>query len=195
MKKILMVLAAVAATAPLWADTSADVLVWYVDTKTDNASYDGATRAFDTIKFWAVDSNGRVSDLTGLTYTGPDYLLDGGPSAGSGESISVPSAAAPTTSYGSYYTDLRGFDDSYQFFAELYLTGQADPVDRMLSALTWGQFSDYMISSSGLVNDLSLEPSKGLYNMASTMVPEPTSGLLLLVGGALLALRRRRWVG
>ena len=86
MKKILMVLAAVAATAPLWADTSADVLVWYVDTKTDNASYDGATRAFDTIKFWAVDSNGMVRDLTGQTYTGPDYLLDGGPSAGSGES-------------------------------------------------------------------------------------------------------------
>ena len=75
--------------------------------------------------------------------------------------------------------------------AELYLGGTT--VDRMLTPLTWSQFMDAVVS--GLTQeklDQFPEALPNPYNMASSMVPEPTSGLLLVIGGSLLALRRRR---
>lgn len=191
MKKLMSVVFAAALAGAAWAENSADVLVWYIDTKSDGASYDGATRSFDTIKFWAVDSNNEKHGLGGLTYEGPEYLLADpqGPAVGSGDTISAMNA--PTTFDGYFYTDLTSYKSGYTFLAEVYRSGQTDPVDRMLTPLTWSDFAGYIISASGL-NDFNLESSIGAYNMASTMVPEPSSGLLLVIGGALLALRRRR---
>ena len=96
----------------------------------------------------------------------------------------------PTTFWGEYYTNLSGLETGYSFWMELYLGDTK--VDRMLKPVTWDQFQEYMVSSSDLVKDFDLQPANGLYNFASTMIPEPSSGLLLLIGGALLALRRRR---
>lgn len=194
MKKILIVLAAVAATAPLWADTSADVLIWNVDTKTDGASYDGATRKFDTIRFWAVDVNDEniTQDLVSQTYTGPSYLLNGDSSglAGSGNAITAFNydGTGSTTYDGPFYTNLTGYDTGWNFMAELSLGGEV--VDRMLSPLTWTDIQGYVISAD-IVDAFPTVGAK-VYNMASTMVPEPTGGLLMLMGGALLALRRRK---
>lgn len=191
MKKLASAIFAAALAGAAWAENSADVLMWYIDTKTDGASYDGATRMFDTIKFWAVsDVNNEKTGLGDLTYVGPQDLLDKTSAIGTGDTIAAMNP--PTTYDGTFYTDLRGFESGYTFLAELYVNGSVNPVDRMLMPLTWEDFQGHMISSLDLVNDLNLNPSLGLYNMASTMVPEPTSGLLLLVGGAMLALRRRR---
>ena len=192
MKKLMSVVFAATLAGAAWAENSADVLVWYIDTKSDAASYDGATRKFDTIKFWAVDANDNKTGLGGLTYEGPDFLLADppGPAVGSGDSIAAMNP--PTTFDGYFYTDLSAFGEGYTFVAELYRSGQTDPVDRMLTPLTWADFTGYMIASSDLLKDFDLTPSMGAYNMASTMVPEPSSGLLLVIGGALLALRRRR---
>ena len=187
MKKSLMMVLAVALAGATWAENSADVLVWYLDTEED---MENTGAQFDSIKFWAVDSQNAKVNLAERTYTGPGYLLAGTPAAGSGDTITVPNNQAPTTIYGTYYTNLSGYDSGYSFWMELYLGGTR--VDRMLQPVSWSDFQQHMVASSGLANDISLSPEAGAYNFASKMVPEPTGGLLLLMGGALLALRRRR---
>ena len=196
MKKLMSFVCAAALAGAAWAETSADVLIWNVDTKNDGASYDGATRKFDEIKFWAVDVNNEnhTENLVVNTYTGPNYLLNNDSSglAGSGDTIQAMDSngvlGAATTSDGPFYTNLTGYKTGWNFMAELYLGGET--VDRMLTPLTWDDIQDYVISSD-LVDKFPTEGAKA-YNMASTMVPEPSSGLLLVIGGALLALRRRR---
>ena len=92
MKKLMSVVFAAALAGTAWAETSADVLIWDINTKEDKASYDGATRNFDTIKFWAIDSNKQETDLTQYTYIGPEYLLANNAEglAGSGGKIRLP---------------------------------------------------------------------------------------------------------
>ena len=197
MKKILAtILAATAFAATVLADDmSTDVLVWYVDT---DEAISGQGTTFDTIKFWAVDSDDTKLGLGGLTYTSPEDLkaarysdLSGGGPAGSGETISLGGSDTVTQNY---YTDLSGitFDNGYSFLMELYRNGNERvawmefPVSSSLAGIQAA-----ISSLSDLEDSFSSTPGIA-FNMGEQMVPEPTSGLLLLVGGALLALRRRR---
>lgn len=196
MKRYLATILAVAATSatlPSWADgeTSADVLVWFVDT---SEAEEGVGATFDEIKFWAVDPNNnneKVQGLGGKTYSDVgDIGNSSASSSGSGESISASTSGHSFD--GPYYTDISGLTTGYAFLMELYSGGQRS--EWMLSPVTLADIERAAGVGAFHVNlsdhDI-LEDIEG-YNFASTMVPEPTSGLLILVGGALLALRRRR---
>lgn len=83
------------------------------------------------------------------------------------------------------YADLTGYESGYVFYIEM-LSGTSELEQGWTSSeMTYSQLSSY-ISAGGI--------SAGSVNTwtASVSIPEPTSGLLLLVGGSLLALRRKR---
>lgn len=86
-------------------------------------------------------------------------------------------------------TDLRTYgNSSYSFFVEL-INASGSPVYTQKAATSYDN-----LLSSGYVSASALDRPTGAvsggFNGAS--VPEPTSGVLLLIGGAMLALRRRR---
>ena len=86
-------------------------------------------------------------------------------------------------------TDLRTYGDSrYSFFVEL-INASGSLVYTQKAATSYDN-----LLSSGYVSASALDRPTGAvsggFNGAS--VPEPTSGVLLLIGGAMLALRRRR---
>ena len=195
MKKILATILAAAAFLPALADgeSSADVLVWYVDTA--NAWGGGKNTKFDEIKFWAVDANDMDNKigLGGVTYDDPADLLAVKYSdlSREGTAASYTAFNGPTTAAGTYYTDIRGLDNGYAFLMELYNDGKL--VDWMVQSVSLQTLQE----ASGIYNiqgmgDLNMIAGMDGYDFGAKMAPEPTSGLLLLVGGALLALRRRR---
>ena len=186
----ILMAAAASAVLPSWADgeTSTDVLVWFVDT---SEAQEGVGATFDEIRFWAVDPNNQKTGLGGKTYDDARALLGGDSSSlvGSGEVI----ASFGESSDGPYYTDITGLTTGYSFLMELYLGGERG--DWMQVPVTLAEIeaaagaAAFRISS---MSDLDIVEQIEGYNFASTMVPEPSSGLLFLIGGAFLALRRRR---
>lgn len=156
-----------AAVVVLTGVAQADALYWQVDTQAADAFYKG-----DDVAFAAVYA---TSTSESYSYANREYV----------SSITMDSGtkgAPQMADLGSYGSS------SYSFFVELYNasgevlhTGYANTYNQLLG-------SGYISTSKDAFAPTVL--ASGGYNGAS--VPEPTSGMLLLMGGALLALRRRR---
>ena len=144
---------------------SADLLYWTVsDAKYDeNSGKEGESVAYT---YATVSADGGVSHLNA-------YDL-----AGETEYWKLYAVGANPTYFGS-------FDSSTtpSLLVELWDSGD--------NRIGWKSYSVASIADSIWPAD-STQGAGGKVLEVSRVVPEPTSGLLLLVGGALLALRRRR---
>ena len=146
------------------ASASAGTLYWQV-TADEGKTFEEA---------WLVAENASTHELRYLTGVDSD-----------GES---PSSTALTQ------TDLAGYEsDAYLFFVEMSNYNSAnDTYDTVATGYKWG-YGDLV--SSGYVAASPLDVNTVIAKASGTSlasVPEPSSGLLLLIGGAMLALRRRR---
>lgn len=168
-RKVLFACMAVAACLSLRAGT----LYWcvYSTSKDESAFMDAYKKAKEKA------GNGTLS--VGL-YQGDSFQ----------EKIGLEVAADGSISSGLFaIASSVGADTAFRWEimaeATSYFTSETVSYDQLLAASAW--------ASSPLDNHKAYNVAGAGLAWSAAPVPEPTSGLLLLVGGALLALRRRRF--
>ena len=199
MKKLIwMFTAGVAFAATSLAETSTDVLMWYLDLG-DSPEEGIRSQTFDTLNFYlrSTEDPSQTISLNQFTYLDQD---DVGTGQRTGTASGIDGSFA-----GVYHTDLAGAGNidysKYEFMLALYnggslvawsetlFNGEPEPV--LKSALESAS-ALYNRASGGDLNPSEIPAGATPYNFGQHVVPEPTGGLLMLVGGALLALRRKR---
>ena len=167
--KILALLSALTAL-PVLGDVEA--LYWQVTSEMNPEPI-----AFSAAAFAAVDGSGNVSYLT-------DALGNAWQAANNDKSTteviaSLLSSDTYKTGY-SFYIELMNQDKSGNWYT-------AGAVNNNGVNYSWSDIQAHVYSSSSMSMTLATPLAFG-----TAHIPEPTSGLLMLFGGALLALRRRR---
>ena len=194
MKKLMIVLAALAAGVAANAAT----LNWggYVANENDGAQTAQEGTVFNLI---FIGSNDFSSEISGLTYDTTTGLLGTGTGSGftakSGQELVGTHALDATEAANYAFQTVFERADSAGGVNGNYLMVM---FDETTPEYFWaGQYSVSGVSdltTAGSIVDESWAIGYGTVNSVTTSatIPEPTSGLLLLVGGAMLALRRRR---
>ena len=163
MKKLIAIVAVILAVA-----ANADYLYWMVDT--GDTGQGAGTYAYDTVKLVA---DGTAIDTITLTDM----------SAFSGSTVNDKLASYQNTYGLALETELTGGSYS-SFLVELWNGSSWKAQSNPISYETLLASSIY---KGGIGTPASSPATFGTYN-----VPEPTSGLLFLIGGMLLGLKRRR---
>ena len=165
-RKVLFACMAVAACLSLRADT----LYWFVDSKSGDDTSTFMTACQELQKKGTL-SIGLYQGNSLLDQIGLEVADDGSISSGL---FAIASSVGADTAF------------RWELMAEAtaYFTSGTVSYNDLLAASA--------LASSPLVNYKAYNVAGAGLTWTAVPVPEPTSGLLLLVGGALLALRRRR---
>lgn len=163
-KKLLFFAAAALASLGLHAGT----LYWQLNNNPNNDQYAAVA---------VLNGSGEL--------VGYASLLDGD----GGENIGNIVTAADAMS-DMQYADLSGYDTSYKFVVEMLSVNSDNAWERGWTSGTPMTYQE--LKDAGYVSEGGMAPVAVNAWTASVTIPEPTSGLLLLVGGSLLALRRKR---
>ena len=193
-KKLILIACAAMAFTALAAETGDSYLYWMVnDNVNGGITRDGEKYVYSsssplTVKVVAYnsstwrpglpDNGGTVLNL---------YSAAGGLTPIAGDSVTIDGM---NSSYYAYIaSDYRG--DAWSYFIELY-NDQNQFVGRSSEGLdyTTARSMEYLMGSD-------MHPGKGLWTVSAFTAkpaPEPNSALLLLIGCAALALRRRKQI-
>ena len=166
--KILALLSALTAL-PVLGDVEA--LYWQVTSEMNPKPI-----FFSAAAFAAVDGNGKVTYLT-------DALGNAWQAANANSTTEVIASLLSSDTYKtgySFYIELMNQDTSGNWYT-------AGAVNNNGVNYSWSDIQAHVYSSSSMSMTLAQPLAFG-----TAHIPEPTSGLLMLFGGALLALRRRR---
>ena len=156
---------------------NADYIYWMVDTPANVKDFSNNTspvewsNAILTIQ----DSNVTVSGLSSDATSGSGYL----------DSLTYTQAQGFNDIDAYTYATIGGDYSGKYFLIELFANDGSWVASHSGSASSLAQ---YIFSS----NSMAPLPAAGFGHGATFAVPEPTSGLLFLIGGMLLGLKRRR---
>ena len=190
MKKLMMIVSSMAvacsvqAASMVWGFQSSDIM-------DSTGQYMGdAVQGIAYLYLGTVTSDGTAFDTSSAT-----YVTQAGQNAAYQFGVfdaPVDNDAVPNTSAGQAYTLILVEDngkglDSYEGNYILVNGTSTQGVDPMTSA-TWAKFTDATAYGASDWSTMTAGGGGG----GQGGIPEPTSGLLLLVGGAMLALRRKQ---
>jgi len=140
--------------------------------------------------YWQINNNpnndqyAAVAVMNGDTVVGYANILDGDGGVVIGNLVAADDAMSQMQ-----YADISGYDSSYKFVVEM-LSTDGSTWERGWTAGTPMTYAE--LAAAGYVSEGGISAGSVNSWTSSVTIPEPTSGLLLLVGGSLLALRRKR---
>lgn len=151
---------------------SADVLYWMVGDTIANTATQNDSSNFAALY---VSGGGVDTDPTALmTVTG-------------GQVYNMYDPAGGTTAFT--YSGIDAYSSgNYNFYVEILADG--DYKGKQTSKMSYTDLAQYILAGTGMPTSTMLAGFGG--GTTSYNVPEPTSGLLFLIGGMLLGLKRRR---